>query len=176
MNRSSRGFLPLLICLFATVVLVPSDLPAQNNEPAEAKDFKIIVHVDNPALEMAQDDISKMFLGKMKGWKGWDDSPTVMPVDLPAQSEIRIAFTSAIHKKNMSSISSYWQRMIFSGRGSPPDQAASDQEIIAFVAKNPGSIGYVSSSLQLKPTETDPAKMTEQDKLKAKVKTLKVVY
>ena len=42
-------------------------------------------------------------------------------------------------------IESFWQQQIFSGKDVPPEQKASDAEVIAWVKANPGAIGYVSA-------------------------------
>ena len=49
----------------------------------------------------------------------------------------------------MSAVANYWQRQIFSGRGTPPPIKESDAEVIAFVAANPGAIGYVSADAEV---------------------------
>ena len=68
-----------------------------------------------------------------------------MPVDLSANSPVREAFSLAIHERDVNAVKSYWQRQIFSGRGVPPPEKASDSEVLAFVRANPGAVGYVSS-------------------------------
>ena len=40
----------------------------------------------------------------------------------------------------------YWREMIFSGRASPPLEAAWEAEALAFVRANAGAIGYVSAT------------------------------
>jgi hypothetical protein len=42
-------------------------------------------------------------------------------------------------------VKSFWQRQIFSGSGVPPQERASDEEVLDFVRANPGAVGYVSS-------------------------------
>ena len=46
--------------------------------------------------------------------------------------------------RSVSAIKSYWQQMVFSGRGVPPPELDSDGEVVKFVLKNRGAIGYVS--------------------------------
>lgn len=43
----------------------------------------------------------------------------------------------------------FLQQQIFSGRATPPAELASDAEVIAFVARTPGAIGYVSAGATL---------------------------
>ena len=71
---------------------------------------------------------------------------------------MRVAFTGEVLKAEgldkMSSVENYWQQQIFSGRGSPPPIKASDQEVLAFVAANPGAIGYVSADADTSAVKT----------------------
>jgi hypothetical protein len=46
----------------------------------------------------------------------------------------------------VSSIKAYWQKQIFSGRGVPPEEKQSDEEVLEYVSKNVGAIGYISES------------------------------
>jgi ABC-type phosphate transport system substrate-binding protein len=87
--------------------------------------------------------LSDYFLKKKDTWP--NDQP-VRAVDLPADSPIREEFTRVIHGKKVSSIKSFWQRQIFQGKAVPPPEKADQVEVIAFVALNPGAIGYVAAS------------------------------
>ena len=48
----------------------------------------------------------------------------------------------------------YWKRLIFTGKGTPPTSFASDEKVVAFVARTPGAIGYVSTKAELKDVKT----------------------
>jgi hypothetical protein len=39
----------------------------------------------------------------------------------------------------------YWKQLVFTGRGTMPKSFENDKELIAFIAKTPGAIGYVAS-------------------------------
>ena len=56
----------------------------------------------------------------------WDNGELVVPVDLVPRHPVRKVFTRAVHKKSITAIGSFWQRIIFSGRGSPPTEKASE--------------------------------------------------
>ena len=49
--------------------------------------------------------------------------------------------------KTLPEINSYWARLVFSGRASPPRQVQDDAEVIEIVSDNRGAIGYVDRSL-----------------------------
>ena len=103
--------------------------------------FKVIVNTSNSVATMSKAQTSKLF---MKKKTKWENGSKVVPVDLAESSPVRVEFSKAIHGKSVSSIKSYWQKLIFSGRAVPPSMKASDSDVVAFVKANPGAIGYVS--------------------------------
>jgi hypothetical protein len=44
------------------------------------------------------------------------------------------------------SVKSFWQEVVFSGRGEPPPERTSDAAVIAFVRANPNAVGYISDA------------------------------
>lgn len=113
---------------------------------AQGGSFKVIVHVDNPTASMDAKTLSKVFQKKKRKW---DHGETITAYDLESESPAREAFTRDIHGKSISAIQSYWQRKIFAGKDKPPDEVASDAEMMARVAEDPGAVGYVSGSTSL---------------------------
>ena len=122
---------------------------AQEQTPARSEDsagFKVIIHGDNPTVELEADLIARIFRKKVRRWS---HDVRVVPVDLKRDSPIREAFTRAVHKKSVTAIVGYWQRMIF-GRGEkPPEEKATEEEVLALVRADPGAIGYVSAGKTL---------------------------
>jgi ABC-type phosphate transport system substrate-binding protein len=104
--------------------------------------FKIVVNASNPTTSISKEQLSRCF---MKQTNTWINGATVTPVDLSANSPVRIEFSTTIHERDVNAVKSFWQRQIFSGRGVPPPEKASDEEVLVFVRANPGAVGYVSS-------------------------------
>ena len=105
--------------------------------------FKVVVHKDNPARGLPKSKIALMFTKMTSQWEG---GAAVEPVDQMATSSARAAFSLAIHGRDVDAIKSAWQRVVFAGRGEPPLEKASDEEVIAFVASHAGGIGSVSNT------------------------------
>lgn len=129
----------------------PPPARAQSSPPPPAKPkdgmtFQVVINGANPTTEMTASKVAKMFLKKDKRW---DHGVRALPVDLEARHPVRKAFTKSVHRKTVTAIQSLWQRYIFSGRDVPPDQKASEQEVLAFVRSNPGAIGYVAAETSL---------------------------
>ena len=70
-------------------------------------------------------------------------------VDLRVDNASRRQFSEEVLKRSVGAVRSYWQQRIFSGRDVPPPELESDEAVIAFVAKNPAAVGYVSGTAKL---------------------------
>ncbi len=115
--------------------------------PSQASaQFVVVVNAGTSAESMSKSDLSKIFQKKSRNLP---DGTAAVPVDLPTDSAVRAAFSDAVHGRGVSSIESYWQQQIFSGKDVPPETKATDAEVIAFVSSTPGGIGYVSSGASL---------------------------
>jgi ABC-type phosphate transport system substrate-binding protein len=127
-----------LLSIFSILISILSinDIKAQNS-------FIIIANKNNTVTSLSKKEISDLFLKKKTKWA---DGTTVAPVDLNANSKTREDFSQQIHGKGTSAIRSFWQQAAFSGTASAPPEKASDAEVIDFVKKNPGAIGYVPAS------------------------------
>lgn len=134
-NRFRVGF----VCVITLLVLAAT-------AAAQDGSFRVIVNSSNPSGSLRSAYVSKLFLGKTRRW---DQGAAVAPVDRSARSSVRAKFSRSVHNKSVGAVKSYWQQMIFSGRGVPPLVLHSDAEVVAYVKRNPGAIGYVSSSASL---------------------------
>ena len=120
----------------------PTRLEAQSS----TLPFVVVVHESNPTSSISRDELSRIFLKKITVWR---TKHTVAVVDQRETSKVREQFTRAVHRREVSSVASFWQQQIFAGRAVPPAQRTSDADVMAFVANNPDAIGYVSPGAQL---------------------------
>lgn len=102
----------------------------------------IIVHPDNPVGSLSQADVMRLFLGKTRAFP--NQSPA-SPVSLSAGSQLRGEFDTLVLNKTTNQVRAYWAQQIFTGRGTPPRELASEADILAHVAKHPEAVGYVST-------------------------------
>ncbi|MEM1177698.1 MAG: substrate-binding domain-containing protein [Acidobacteriota bacterium] len=132
---------PLLLVLCALLTLLLT-LPSAGQEAT----FKVIVNTSVAEDSLPAKQLSKIFLKKIKRW---EDDSSITVFDLEAESEVRDAFSRTVHRKSISAIKSYWQRMIFSGRDVAPMEVKSEAKMLEQVAKTTGGVGYVSASATL---------------------------
>jgi len=100
----------------------------------------VIVNSANGAA-IDEGDISRIFLGKVKKFSTGDK---ITIVNLKYKQATRNEFEKKVLNKSASQVKAYWSKLMFSGKGKPPKELASDKDILAFVAENPGAIGYVA--------------------------------
>ncbi|MBB1327117.1 phosphate ABC transporter substrate-binding protein [Pseudoalteromonas sp. SR45-1] len=101
----------------------------------------VIVNPSN-ANALDAETIKKIYLGKAKSF---DNGNKVNPA---TQNGTAIAdeFNSKVVGKSSSQLNAYWSKLVFTGKGTPPEKFDSDQAVIDFVAANGDSIGYIDSS------------------------------
>jgi ABC-type phosphate transport system substrate-binding protein len=129
----------LACCLFLCIAAAAS---------AAEPGFLVIVNVTNPLSSLPSKLAESLFLKRTKTWSAGEPAK---PVDLPVISAAREAFSRAVHGKSANAVEEFWQRQIFSGRDVPPPRKASEEEVIDYVARYPGAIGYVTASTHLRP-------------------------
>ena len=59
-------------------------------------------------------------------------------------------------RRSPEAVRNYWQQRIFTGRGVPPPELASDEAVLAYVREHRGAVGYVSAA-----AETSSVKVLE---------------
>ena len=109
-------------------------------------DYKVVVHGSNPLESISRDKLSDIFLKKVTRW---DNGRTITPVDQSEKNQVRDVFCKVALKKESAWIDGYWQKMIFSGRATPPTRLNSDSEVLDFIHGNPDAIGYVSDAASI---------------------------
>lgn len=133
-----------------TLALVPSNgtTPAWAAEPSArgGEGYVIVVNEQNAVASLSRVLVSRYFLKKASHW---NSGSVVMPVDLPAESPVRVAFSKHVLSKSVGSIKAYWQQQIFSGREVPPPEVSHESDALEFVRTNPAAIAYVSPDAAL---------------------------
>ena len=123
---------------------------------APAAGYQVIVNAANPVTSLPNSEVAKLFLKKTVSWP---EGGVVQPVDLREDSEVRREFSKEVLGKDVSTVKGYWQERIFTGRGVPPIEKASEAEALAFVGANKDAIGYVAAGTTLS-ADVKPMRVT----------------
>ncbi len=125
----------LLLTLLTTAGLLMA-LPA-------AAELVVVVNPKSGVEHLSRDEVINIFLGR---YRQLPSGISAQPVDMPASQPEKSLMYRLLVGKDLDQIASYWSRLVFSGRTSPPVQAASTEEVLRFVAANRGAVGYVDHS------------------------------
>jgi hypothetical protein len=142
-----------LVCFLAVgVTLVRfGDSQVSGAQASTAPGFRLIVNPLNPVKVVARFFVEQAFLRKVRRWPNGE---VIQPVDLDPQSPVRRRWSGEALGRSVEAVRSYWQQMIFSGRDLPPPEMSSEREVVNYVLKNPGSVGYVSVGADLRGAKT----------------------
>ena len=110
---------------------------------SQAAGVKIVVHTTNALNSISKTKVADLFLERVTRW---ENGRAVTAVDQSEKSAARVAFSKELLGKEVVWVKSYWQKMIFSGRATPPAELSSDTQVLEFIRTNPDAIGYVSDS------------------------------
>jgi ABC-type phosphate transport system substrate-binding protein len=131
-----RKFLTTAIVVFLAAATALGVAYAQAPVPP----YRVIVNQKNSTASADRRFVAQLFLKKTTHWS---DGDLVRPVDLEPASAARRRFSEEVLNRSIAAVKSYWQQMIFAGRDVPPPELDSDEEVVRFVARHPGAIGYV---------------------------------
>jgi ABC-type phosphate transport system substrate-binding protein len=119
-------------------------LLASSGAGARAEDIVAVVSAKSPVTVLNATQVADIFLGKTSRFP---DGSQAVPIDQSEDSPARDRFYSQFTGKSPSQVKAHWSKIIFTGRGQPPRQAATGQEARRLIAENPHAIGYIDSSL-----------------------------
>jgi len=105
-------------------------------------EIAIVVHPSNTS-DVDKTSLSRIFLGKAKSFSAGGQA---VPINQTESSAITDEFNSKILKKSESQLKSYWSKLVFTGKGTPPKSVGSDAEVISLVSSNPNLIGYIDAA------------------------------
>ena len=100
----------------------------------------VVVYPDVPVETVGDQTLERIFLGKKTRWNDDLDVVPVMLKDGPVHDE----FVEEHLDRSVSRFVTYWKQALFTGRGVPPRSFATEDELIFFVSRTPGAVGYVS--------------------------------
>jgi ABC-type phosphate transport system substrate-binding protein len=104
-----------------------------------ASAFANVVVIVNPAMNEAvtKDDIARIYTGR---------SSVLQPVNLTEANPQRAVFDEKALGRSSSQLKAYWSKLVFTGKGVPPNEVATPQAVIDYVASNEYGVGYIDAS------------------------------
>ena len=102
-------------------------------------DIAVVVHPANSA-KFDPAEVAKIYLGRSKSFS---DGSAAVPLAQAESAAATPIFNEKILNKTGSQMKAYWSKLVFTGKGTPPQEVLTDKEVIDLVSKNPNMIGYV---------------------------------
>jgi hypothetical protein len=99
----------------------------------------VVVGKDSPIRAVTLDTVRDVFLRRRRLWP---DGSRAMPVNLPADSPERRAFSERVLGRLPVELVDYWNRLYFDGIR-PPLVLRSPDAVCAYVATEPAALAYV---------------------------------
>lgn len=99
----------------------------------------VVVNAESGVSELSRDQVVNIYMGR---YSGLPSGITAFPVDLQPLKE---DFYEKLVDQSLSELNSYWARLVFSGRASPPRQLPDAAAVLEVVSNNKGAVGYLDA-------------------------------
>lgn len=104
----------------------------------------IIGHTSYKGGPLDSTSVKKIFLGERRAFP---DGEKATPANHAVGSPDRKLFFDAVLAMGESAHKRHWTRMLSTGQGTSPRELSSYEEVLEWVAQNPGSIAYIDSRM-----------------------------
>ena len=130
----SKSFLRMLVLLASACVtnLVASDVV-------------VIVNPNVGVASLSADELKGIFLLTKTSFNDGSRAEVVLAKNGPAHQ----TFVGQYLGKTEAALQTYYRSLVFTGKASMPKILGSDTEVIAYVAKTKGAVGYVPSDTSI---------------------------
>lgn len=139
MGLKNLRFGPFGWALVACLALIPMLASAQGVD----RSLRVVVSKENKLASLSTDDLTRIFLGKKTLW---DSGTRIVPAMPEEESPAGELFLTRTLKKSVSQFRAYWKRLLFSGGGTVPKVFRNHDQLLDFVARQPGAIAVVEAS------------------------------
>ncbi|NZA27948.1 phosphate ABC transporter substrate-binding protein [Luteimonas sp. SJ-92] len=109
--------------------------------PFDAEAGSVVVAADSGAGAMDAEAVRRVFLGRETSVGGAQAS-----VVYQRGGALRDSFDKDVLGRAGAELTSYWSRLVFTGKAKAPEEVANDAAVKAKVASTPGAIGYIDDA------------------------------
>lgn len=124
-----------------TMIKIPL-LLALMFSPLSQAELVVIAHPSAGVNSLDQGAVKQLFLGKTRKLAG----QKVKLLDQVSGSAGREQFYTQVTGKSSAQLKSYWSRLIFTGKGKPPEVVGDSAAVKGRVAISAGAVGYVDAA------------------------------
>lgn len=102
--------------------------------------FVVIAHERVPKTDLTT--LQRLYAGRVLSIA----EQAATPVNLPAGNALRRQFLEAVMAQTEEQYTGYWLVRRYVGKGTPPREIASIDDVLRYVAETPGAVAYVPQS------------------------------
>lgn len=139
--NSLRYHIVFTVLCFGLEFVAPNRVQAQSTW----SELSVIGNKTGMAQMNAQ-QARNLFRAKTTTWPNKLSVTIALPSPKSSSSEL---VARIIYGTRPSAVQKFWLSLVFQGRATPPNFFDTDQELIQFIQRTPGSIGVVSSATPL---------------------------
>ena len=130
--------------LFKTLSIGSLVLATSLTASAATAEVVAVVSARSSVTALSEREIADIFLGRQSRFPNGEPA---VPIDQIEDAPVRDEFYAKYANKSAAQVKAHWSKIIFTGRGQPPQAVANGAEVKKRVAQNPNAIGYIDDSL-----------------------------
>lgn len=111
--------------------------------PMAQAEIVVVTSAKSSASSLTKEQTSDIFMGKSNTLPG---GGAVTPVDSDDANPMREEFYNKVVGKSAAQVRSYWAKLSFTGKGTPPKEVGGSAEIKKALAGDQKLIGYIEKS------------------------------
>ena len=111
---------------------------------AAVSDVVAVVSAKSSVMALSQQQIVDIFLGNTSLLPNGEKA---IPIDQAEGSATRDEFYAKFAGKSAAQMKAHWSKIIFTGRGQPPKEAALSIDVKKRIVDNPNAIGYIENNM-----------------------------
>jgi len=104
-------------------------------------DIYIIANADVPVGSLTPEEVKNIFIGQKKIWGNDLRVQVTLLKDYKPFDE----FSKNYIGKSPNQFENWWKNMVFTGKGTMPKVFDNEADVLNFIAKTPGAIGYIAT-------------------------------
>jgi ABC-type phosphate transport system substrate-binding protein len=103
-----------------------------------------VVSAKSEITTLTKVQLADIFLGRVSRFP---NGVQAVPVDQSEDAPARVLFYAHLAGRSGAQMKAYWAKIIFTGRGQPPQEIHGNAELKRRIAQDPAAIGYIDDSL-----------------------------
>ena len=123
------------------LLLVVAFLVSLGVGSATAGNIKVIANSNVKAVAISVGELKSIFLEERRSFSDGTHAEPVLEKSGPAHETFLVEYLGESNEE----LQKYYRSLVFTGRGSMPKAVGSDTEVVAYIARTNGAVGYVSA-------------------------------